>query len=112
MERETKKIVLEKSRKEIEVKTYITSREKRAIDAIFLGGQSISIGTDGQNNVQMNAILVQQAQEKALELLTVSFDGSSELIVDRILDLPAEHADEIFAIIDGIKGSIPDEKKD
>ena len=112
MERETKVIKLNTG-KEIKLYTYITGREARDIQGIFLKKMKIGVDDGGQANVgNMDASAASEAQDKAIELLVIEYDGSNEKVVDRILDLPQEETNEILGLIDGVQNAIPAKKKE
>lgn len=73
--RETKKIILPISKKEVEYLTYITARERRQL----LSASSLVKDEDMSARFENENI--------TFELLTVSFDSSSENKAERMLEL-------------------------
>lgn len=91
MERELKKIITP-SNKEVEIKTYITARERNELRSIYLKNAEIS-----ENAIKgFSATVADEAEKKLIELIVVSFDGSKENIMDRILDGSPEDYDFII----------------
>lgn len=94
MERETKKITLPITKTEVEINTYVTGREKRALTNLYLGGD-INYDIDSQKVKGLNMEIVDKAQDLAWKTVVVSFGGKKDgddgfSIVDAILDLRAE----------------------
>jgi hypothetical protein len=88
MERETKKIKTP-SGKEVELKTYLTAGERNELRAVFLSGMKLEGGTQIK---EIDGGVVDKAERKLLELAVVSYDGSAERIVERLLnELPEEY---------------------
>lgn len=85
MSRETKKITLPVTQKEVEIKTYISAGEKRQINEIITAGLSADI--TGQAKGEIPLSLVYKANDKALELLVVN------MTLAEINDLPAVDGD-------------------
>ena len=93
MERETKTIILPITKIEIEINTYVTGREKRALTNLYLGG-NLDYDMDNQKVKGLNMEIVDKAQDLAWKTVVVSFGGKKEgedgfSIVDAILDLRA-----------------------
>lgn len=105
MERETKTIKTPLGR-DIEIKTYMTLREKQEIQAIYLKGMKAEIGEKGTPQIkELQGDILNEAQRKLLELGIVSYDGSKENIVNRILDAPFHEGEFILKQLDEIFGS-------
>jgi hypothetical protein len=86
--RETKTIVTPTGHK-IELYTYITGREKRALVNVFLDGK-VNFNTDTQQVNGISANVVDLAQNLTWRTVIVSVDGKKEGeidIVNTILDL-------------------------
>lgn len=94
MERETKNIQTP-NKHEVVIKTYITGREKREIQNIFLNEVEMNVVGKQANMTNIKGDLVARAEEKTIELLVVSVDGKTENIVDLVLDLNSEDSDFI-----------------
>jgi hypothetical protein len=100
MERETKKVTLPITKTEIEINTYVTGREKRALTNLYLNGD-INYDVDSKKVNGLNMEIVDKAQDLAWRTVVVSFNGKKDgedgfSIVDAILDLRAE--DYLFVV--------------
>lgn len=70
--------------------TYITGRERRDIQNIFL--KDIGVSKNGEiESDGFSGATITEANDFILKTLLVSLDGSKENVFDRVLDL---HADE------------------
>lgn len=67
MERETKKIKLPVSEKEVEIYTYITGGEKRQLNEILMSGISADVSGQAKGEIPLSSVY--KANDKALELL-------------------------------------------
>ncbi|GIW70360.1 MAG: hypothetical protein KatS3mg101_1107 [Patescibacteria group bacterium] len=94
MERETKKIKTP-SGKEVELKTYLTARERNELRNIFLKGMTVEPSTAQVKEI--SGELIEEAERKLIELAVVSFDNSAENIIGRILDGTPEDYDFIVS---------------
>lgn len=109
--RETKVIELKDGTK-VELYTYITGREAREITNVFLQGMKFQVGQDGKTQTnEMSASLMNQSQDKAIELLVVSVDGSKENCLAKVLDLPKEGFDVVMKEIEVLQNGLTAEKK-
>jgi hypothetical protein len=86
---------------------YITGREQRAIQEVFLRNVEISrlSQADGKTDAGMtgfSAAVVSEAQDLSFKLLIVSMDGTNDDVVSRILDLPAIEFGEVVAAINEV----------
>jgi len=111
MERATKTVEISGGVK-VEMYTYITGRESREIQQIFLEGTKIHFdGIGGTAPSDIDASLAMKAQDKALELLVVSLDGEKEKVLDKILDLPKEDYEKVVGAVSEIQNGLSSEKK-
>jgi hypothetical protein len=94
MERETKKIKTP-SGKEVELKTYLTARERNELRNIFLKGMTVEPST--AQIKEISGELIEEAEKKLIEIVVVSFDNSAENIIGRILDGTPEDYDFIVS---------------
>jgi hypothetical protein len=106
MERATREIRTKGDHKVV-FHDYITGREQRSIQEVFLRKVEISrvSQADGKTDAGVSgfsAAAIAEAQDLAFKLLIVSMDDSNENIVQRVLDLPAEEFDEVVAVINEI----------
>ncbi len=110
MNRETTKFETPTGKQQIEIKTYITGKEKRDLTNIYLSGD-ISFSTESQNIKGISATLVDKAQDLALQLIVVSIDGETEGLVQKILDMRSEDYDFIVKKVDEVQKGTSEEKK-
>lgn len=103
MDRETKSVTL-KSGKEVVLNAFLTARERNALRNIFFTNFKIE-ATGGKPEVkEISGDVLGKAEEKLIELAVVSFDGSSENVLARLLDgTPADY-DEVVAEAGKIEG--------
>jgi len=109
MERETKKLTLPISKKEVEIKTYITGRESREIRDVFLKEMKVS-GVGGEVK-EVNASLQSEAENKAIKIIIVSINGDKNDILDKILDLPLRDYNFVMKEINEVESGLSAEKK-
>lgn len=93
MERETKKFNTP-SGKEVELKSYLTAKERNELRAVFLSGMKLEGGTQIK---EIDGGVVDKAERKLLELVVVSYEGNTEKIIDRLLDSRPEEYDFVVA---------------
>lgn len=94
------------------LKTYVTGGEFRAISDVYLNAMEMKVGTDGAPDMRVNAGVIKNMQDKAIEIVVVSFDGIAENVLGRILDLPKNEFDEIARAVDEVKDGLDDKKKE
>lgn len=86
------------------VKTYCTGREFNEIEAVYMGGAKVkNVGADVQIE-SFKPTIQQDADNKMIEVLTVSLDGDPADILNRILDLPKNDYLGIVAALSEIAG--------
>lgn len=83
------------SGKEFEIKPYLTARERNELRSVFLQNISIDPSTNQPKVGELAGSLLEHAERKMLELALVSYDGSAEQIIERILDGSPEDYDFI-----------------
>lgn len=111
MERETRKFQTSGGH-EVEMKTYLTFGESKAISDVYLEGVKVKLGADGKPELPtFEAQSNSRAQDKAIEILLVSLDGSVENVYQRVMDLPQKDGEEVIAAIEKLRGGLGDEKK-
>jgi hypothetical protein len=110
MERETKKITTP-SGKVAELKTYFTAGETKELSLVFLKGMKLDYDSETKKPIvkDISGSLMNEAENRAIELVVVSFDGSNENILGRLLELRTNEFDFIMKEINEI--TKPDEKK-
>lgn len=106
-ERETKNVATSFGSKLI-IKTYLTAREQRAIQNVYL--ENAEIDELGHPKIKANsADIVNQAEDALLSQYVVSLNDDSQNLLNRLLDLPNKEMDEIKKIIEETR--IVDDKK-
>ena len=123
MERETKKVTTPVSKQVVEIKTYITGREKREITNSFMHGDiKYNVKENDISGFKLNSMDVQQ--DVAFKTIVVSVDGhkygdsvgegdSLKLfsIVDAILDMrDADYKFVVDSINEVTNGTITEKK--
>lgn len=78
------------TKKKIVLRGYITGRIKQEIEAIFLNSTSMVAGQEDTPEMTFNGGVALQATNKAIELIVLSVDGSSDNVLDLVLDLPEQ----------------------
>lgn len=102
MERETKQITTP-SGHVCTLYSYITAREQREIDNISLS--AIDVVQDATGAIKQQKIdptTIRQTEDALLKALVVELDGSTEDIIDRLLDLRSIDYAEILKVADAI----------
>lgn len=91
MDRETIKIKTPLN-KEVEIKTYLTAKERNELRNVYLNNMKINTEGGVPTIQEIPGSIVEEAEKKLIELAVVSFDGSSDNILGRLLDsLPEEY---------------------
>jgi hypothetical protein len=93
--RETKKLSCP-SGKEVEIKTYITPRERNILKNIFFKNMKLENDSGAPKISEMSGEVMIEAEEKTIDLMVISYDGNSENVLDRILNGTVEDYDFIL----------------
>ena len=100
MTERTTKTITTPSGREVAIYTYLNARESNVLKRLYTSGMKIdmnNIGSDGKPTVsEVDGTIEIQAEEKLIELMVVSIDGSTESILDKILDGTTEDYDFIL----------------
>lgn len=107
--RETKEIKI--GAHDLVLKTYLIGREKRALTSVFMS-KNLSVSPDGGVS-GLDASMVEAAQDAALRIVVVSFDGKKDgeviegvdtpfSIVDAILDLKSDEYQKVVSEVNAI----------
>lgn len=107
MENNTKIIETPVDKHKIEIKTWITGGDRRALRNVYLDVSRIEMKGDEPEIKGLTGNIVEQAENKAIEIAVVSIDGSKENILKRILDM---HEDDYEIVMQNIE-KITKEKK-
>jgi len=101
MSRETKIVETPISKVKIEMRSWITGREKRALKSVFL--ENVKIDESGKTlNIGNSADIVNQAENKTIEIVIVSIDKETKGILDKVLDMRAGDFDFVMGEINKI----------
>ena len=71
----------------VELKCWLTGRDRRAIQSVYYEGFDISVNKENPEIKGIKGSLINKAQDKTFEIIVLSIDGKKENIVDRILDM-------------------------
>lgn len=82
------------SGKKLEIKTYVTARERNEIRGAMLPYMNVDTSTNKVDDKISGDVLI-KAEPKLIEVIVSTYDGSSENILDRILDGSPEDYDFI-----------------
>lgn len=87
------------NQKELTLKPYLTGRAKHELRQIMTASSEL----DTAGNVKgISGSTILETETKLIELLVVSYDGSEENVLDRILDAPSTEMDFVLAKCDEI----------
>ena len=114
MDRETKQIETPVGKQKVVIKTYLTGRERREINAPFLSHAEISADAVAGATPSIKGIkgsIIAEVQNITFNLIVVEIDGNKENIADRILDMREEDFNYIVSEIDNITKDGDFEKK-
>ncbi len=91
MERETIKTKTPLG-KELELKAWLTARERNELRRVFLEGVHIDPNRQDANLKDLSGDVLEKAEHKYIEIVVAKYDGSSERTLERLLDAtPAEY---------------------
>lgn len=112
MDRETKVIETPKGVK-IEVKTYLTGRENRDLQNIFLKDVEISGMADKKPEFKnFKASVMIEANNFLIETMVVSVNEVKEDCLNKVLDLPSDEYDYVMKALNEISGEQIEKKKE
>ncbi len=112
MDREQKTITTPKGHTVV-LNAYLTGREANEVKAVMTAGIKINMddAASGSMNVaDLPASLVDDQNQKALQLLLVSIDGKTENVYELVLDLPESEYDFIEKAAKDIRTPLAEEK--
>ena len=95
--RETKEFKTSSGKNTLVLYTYATGREMRAIDSKYVSSMKLDLknGEPSMNNIDMS--VAYEAENEMIKALVVSINGSTEGVIDAILDLHQDEYNEIIA---------------
>lgn len=100
MERETKKITTP-SGKEAELKTYLTARERNEFRAVFIEHSTFKVEGESARVDHIDGAANDEAEAKLIQLAVISYDGSQEKVLERLLD--GDPQDYDFVVAEALK---------
>lgn len=98
--RETKTITVDSHT--FEVKTYATAREVKAIQSSYFKGAKVEIIGEQPKISEFNPAVQGEVEKAMIAEMVVTFDGTTDNIVERCLDLPNEVYTELVAELDAL----------
>ena len=104
-ERENKEIVTPIGQHKIKIKTWLTARERRDIRSVLLENVQFAMKEGEENPVsdyKLSANSLNQMQDKTLQTMIIDINGSTETILDTVLDMKEKDYDFIISEIDKI----------
>lgn len=110
MERETKKFKTSGGT-EYEIKTYLTFKEARELQSVYLDNADLVAGADGSHVPSVKGNVARLAQDKSIEITLVSINGKTSNVLDELEKMKAHEATEIIDQINKIQDPITEEKK-
>ena len=99
---ESKIIITPISKQKVEIKSWITGREKRELRSIFLKEMNFGMAGGEAEIKEMKGDIVDKAEDKAIETVIVSVDGKKENVVDSILAMNSKDSDFVIAEVNKI----------
>ena len=93
-EREQKEITTPVDGHKVVIKTYLTGREYREIENVFL--RQAKVNTAGQQSGEFDGSIVKVAEDRLVEQAIISIDGKPDDILNRALDF--KNADFAYLI--------------
>ena len=101
-ERETKTLTTP-SGKELALKTYLTARERKQVRETLFSQMKGNATPDGTFQIsELPASVMIQAEEATLKAVIVSYDGSVENVLERLLDTKTEEYDFVLAEVNKV----------
>ena len=97
----------------IVLKSYLTGREANQLKALMYGAVKMSMedAQSGKTKIsEVSGAFLAEQEQKALELLVVSFDGSTENPIAKLLDLPSTEYEEVMEQVNKIQNPTTPQK--
>lgn len=112
MNRETKTIVTPQGNHQVVVKSYITGREKRALQNALLSGGTLQFNVETKKIEGITGEIADKEKDTLMAMLIESIDGKTEGILDMVLDMRGADYEFIVNEINKINnGGVSDEEK-
>jgi hypothetical protein len=101
--KETIELILPDSGKKVVLRGFTTGRISQELESIFLD-QSEVIREGDQVKTVMNGSAIKRAHNRTIELLVLSVEGSSDNVLDAVLDLSTEDHDYVYKQLNQVEG--------
>ena len=109
-ERETREIKTPTDGYIVVIKTYLTGREYREIENVFL--MQTKMNTPGQVETNIDGSVIKKAEDKLIEQAVISVNGETKNILNIILDFKNQDFSFVIKTLNEMKyGNIEDKKK-
>lgn len=105
------KIITTPSGVKIELRSYITGGQMRALKNIFLDAFEITSSGETVEGKGVKGSLINKMEDEAIKMIVISVDGQTENVLDRVLNLPAEDYEVVVAEVNKISKGFSAEKK-
>jgi len=104
---ETKIIETPVDKHKVEIKTWITGRDRRALRSVYLEASEITMQGENPEIKGITGKIAELAENKALEIMIISVNGKKENLINTVLDM---HENDYEFIVKEIN-KVTDEKK-
>lgn len=98
---DTKIIETPLGKSKIEIKEWLTGRDRRALRAVYLNKSEMKMGTK-EPEFALSGSLIEEAENKAIEIVVVSIDGKKEDILNKLLNMRDEDYEFVMENINRI----------
>lgn len=99
---DTNKIITPVNKVEVELKGYITGRDKQNIEGIMLEAADFQADENGEYKAKISGKVATLMTNKKIEAVVVSVGGETTNVLDKVLDLISEDYDFVLEEIDKI----------
>ena len=99
--RETHKIKTPVNKDELELKSWITGREKRDLRNVFLKEMNFSLDKESKDK-KIDVSKVEEAEDNTIKLIVISINGKKEKILNTILSMRSADYDFVIEEINKI----------
>lgn len=87
--------------KDVEIREYLTARERNEFRAVFIKHSTFKVEEGSAQIDHIEGAANDEAEAKIIELAAVSYDGSPEKILERLLD--GDPQDYDFVVTEAVK---------
>ena len=103
---DTKTITTPIGKKEVVLKTWISGREKRELRKPYLSGFQFSLEEDKTKAKNITGEMIENAENKAIEIIVVSVDGEKKDKLNRLLDLDSRDYDFVIKEVNKVSSEV------